>query len=37
MEEVLERYRLTGPWQMTQETYRKALGSLKKTKPKEAA
>ena len=37
MEAVLERYQLTEAGQMTPEIYRKALGSLKKTKPKEAA
>ncbi len=37
METVLERYNICEPGQMTPEIYRKALGSLKKTKPKEAA
>lgn len=37
METVLGRYQLSEPSQMTQEIYRKAIGGLKKTKPKEAA
>ena len=37
METVLERYHLYRAEQMTPEIYKKALGSLKKTRPKEAA
>ena len=37
MEAVLERYRIKEAGEMTPEIYKKALGSLKKTKPKEAA
>lgn len=37
METVLERYHIQEPGQMTPDIYKKALGSLKKTKPKEAA
>lgn len=37
METVLERYQIREVRQMTPEIYKKALGSLKKTKPKEAA
>lgn len=37
MEAVLDRYRIAEAWQMTPEIYKKALGSLKRTKPKEAA
>lgn len=37
MEAVLDRYRIAAAWQMTPEIYKKALGSLKRTKPKEAA
>lgn len=37
LETVLERYHISGIGQMTPEIYTKALNSLKKTKPKEAA
>ena len=37
MEAVLERYRIKEAGEMTPEIYKKALGSLKRTKPKEAA
>lgn len=37
MEAVLERYQIKEVKQMTPEIYKKALGGLKKTKPKEAA
>ena len=37
METVLERYQIKEIKQMTPEIYKKALGGLKKTKPKEAA
>lgn len=37
MEAVLERYHIQELGQMTPDIYKKALGSLKKTKPKEAA
>lgn len=37
MEAVLGRYKIADARQMTPEIYKKALGSLKRTKPKEAA
>ena len=37
MEAVLERYALKEPGEMTEEIYKKALRSLKKTRTKEAA
>lgn len=37
MDAVLERYQIKEVKQMTPEIYKKALGGLKKTKPKEAA
>ena len=37
MEAVLERYRIKDAGEMPPEIYKKALGSLKRTKPKEAA